>query len=474
MSASIHTLGCRVNQYESQLLAERLSDLPGPVDVHVVNTCTVTALADRKSRQLVRRLTREHPGALVVAVGCGADGAGERLRAAGADLVVGNRDKARLRALLETYLSTAETQRTRRTSSWVLNSRPRGDEPSPQHSSADSASLRWISATAGECLEALGTGESLFAGEWRPLDEERVQGPVPRARALLKVQDGCTQGCAFCRAWQVRGPLRSKSPAAARAEAEALARAGHQEIVLVGINLAQYGEDLPEQPSLADLLRDLLHVDGVRFRLSSFNPEGVTDELIAMFAQDKRLCPYLHLPLQSGDDAVLGRMGRPYTVAEYEERARAFLDAVPRATLGADVMVGFPGEDEAAFGRTVEVLAALTPLNVHIFRFSPRAGTPAARFTPWVSAAESAQRAARLADLAAGWSRVAQERFLGAVVEVVVEDAGGETSGGRSENYLPVEVRGGDAPRGTIVAVRLVEAADGHLVGVMVDRAENG
>jgi len=422
MSASIHTLGCRVNQYESHLLAERLSDLPGPVDVHVVNTCAVTALADRKSRQLVRRIRREHPRALVVAVGCGADGAGERLRAAGADLVVGNRDKVRLRELIEA--------------------------PSP--------------------------GEPLLARGWQPLDEERAKGPAPRIRALLKVQDGCTQGCAFCRAWQVRGPLRSKTPAAARAEAAVLVRAGHREIVLAGVNLAQYGVDLLGRPNLADLLRDLLHVDGVRFRLSSLNPEGVTDELIALFAQQKRLCPYLHVPLQSSDDAVLRRMGRPYTAVEYKERVRAFLGAVPGATLGADVMVGFPGEDESSFERTVEMLAALTPLNVHVFRFSPRVGTPAARFTPRVSAAESAQRAARLADLTAGWSRVAQERFLGAVVEVVVEDAGGGASRGRSENYLPIEVRGGDAPRGTIVAVRLVGATAEHLVGVMVDRAENG
>ncbi len=421
MSASIHTLGCRVNQYESHLLAERLSDLPGPVDVHVVNTCAVTALADRKSRQLVRRLRREHPRALVVAVGCGADGAGERLRAAGADLVVGNRDKARLR----------------------------------------------------ELIEASSPGEPLPAREWRSLDEDRVKGPAPRARALLKVQDGCTHGCAFCRAWQVRGPLRSKTPAAARAEAAALVRAGHREIVLAGVNLAQYGVDLPGRPGLADLLRDLLHVDGVRFRLSSVNPEGVTDELTALFSRQKRLCPYLHVPLQSGDDAVLRKMGRPYTAVEYEERVRAFLGSVPGATFGADVMVGFPGEDEAAFERTVEALAALTPLNVHVFRFSPRVGTPAARFTPRVPAAESAQRAARLASLAAGWSRVAQERFLGAAVEVAVEDAGGGISRGRSESYLPVEVRGGGAPRGTIVAVRLVEATAGHLVGVMVDRAEN-
>ncbi|MCR4392573.1 MAG: MiaB/RimO family radical SAM methylthiotransferase [Candidatus Acetothermia bacterium] len=419
MKVFVHSLGCRVNQYEAQLLQEKLADLPYAGELHVVNTCTVTSLADRKARQRVRRLKREHPQALVVAVGCGADGAGARLRAAGADLVVGNRDKARLRSWIEAF----------------LQGRPPPD------------------------------------GGWIPMDEERVVGPAERARALLKVQDGCTVGCAFCRTWQVRGPLRSKTPAVARDEAAALARAGHREIVIVGINLAQYGQDLPNRPSLVDLLRELLQVDGVRFRLSSLNPEGVSGELVALFAREPRLCPYLHLPLQSGDDRALQRMGRAYTAAEYRERAQTFLAAVPRATLGADVMVGFPGEDDAAFRRTAELLADLEPLNVHIFRFSPRPGTPAAGLRPPVPAEVAAQRAAELADLAAGWSRAARRRFLGEVLQVLVEEEDRGLLWGHAENYLWVGVRGArTAPRGTMVATRLVQVDEGHMLGVMIDR----
>ncbi len=419
MSVSIHTLGCRVNQYESEALAERLAGTPG--EVHVVNTCTVTSLADRKSRQLVSRLRREHPRALIVAVGCGVDGGWERLRAAGADLLLGNRDKMRVAEVVPSFLL--------------------GDPPPVE-------------------------------GGWSFLAAERLCGGKRRVRTLLKVQDGCTVGCTFCRTWQVRGPLRSKTPEAARAEAEALARAGHPEIVLVGINLAQYGEDLPSRPRLADLLAALLSVPGVRFRLSSLNPDGVTDDLIALFAREGRLCPYLHLPLQSGDDGVLARMGRPYSAAQYVERARAFLRAVPLATLGADVMVGFPGEDEAAFGRTVEALNSLAPLNVHVFRYSARPGTAAARIGPRVPTADSASRAARLAALAAGWSKASQERFLGAEVGVAVEDMADGRAWGRSEGYLWVEVRGGEAPRGTIVPARLVALAHGHLVGVRADRTQ--
>lgn len=419
MSVSIHTLGCRVNQYESEALAERLAGTPG--EVHVVNTCTVTSLADRKSRQLVSRLRREHPRALILAVGCGVDGGRERLRAAGADLLLGNRDKMRVAEVVPSFLL---------------------GEPPP------------------------------VEGGWPFLAAERLCGRKRRVRTLLKVQDGCTVGCTFCRTWQVRGPLRSKTPEAARAEAEALARAGHPEIVLVGINLAQYGADLPSRPRLADLLAALLSVPGVRFRLSSLNPDGVTDDLIALFAREGRLCPYLHLPLQSGDDGVLARMGRPYSAAQYVERALAFLRAVPLATLGADVMVGFPGEDEAAFGRTVEALNSLAPLNVHVFRYSARPGTAAARIGPRVPTADSASRAARLAALAAGWSKASQERFLGAEVGVAVEDMADGRAWGRSEGYLWVEVRGGEAPRGTIVPARLVALAHGHLVGVRADRTQ--
>ncbi len=422
MKVYVHTLGCRVNQYEAQFLAEQLAHLEGPGEVHVVNTCTVTALADRKSRKLVAQLKRGHPGAVVVAVGCGADGAAAGLKRAGADLVVSNRDKARLPQILAAYL-------------------------------------------AGRAWEAPG---------WPNLAEERVQGPFPRARALLKVQDGCSQACTFCRTWQVRGPLRSKPPQVARGEAEALAAAGHQEIVVTGVNLAQYGWDLPERPSLVDLLEELLRVEGVRYRLTSLNPEGLTPALIELFARAPRLCPYLHMPLQSGDDRILSAMGRAYTAAEYREKALAFLRAVPKATLGADVLVGFPGEDEEAFSHTVELLGALVPLNVHIFRYSPRPGTPAARLPGRVDPREAARRSAELAQLAKRWSLEARQRFLGATLELLVEEQEGRWWVGHTENYIRLGVAGSPPlRRGTIVPVRVVRIAEDWSEGVVFDRPQD-
>ncbi len=421
MKVFVHSLGCRVNQYEAEVLRERLSLLPGEGEVHVVNTCTVTALADRKSRKLVSQLKREHPGATVVAVGCGADGAAGGLWRAGADLVVGNKEKAWLPEILVAHLR----------------------------------------------------GEPWEEREWPELAKERVQGPFSRARALLKVQDGCSQGCTFCRTWQVRGPLRSKPPELAREEAQNLAEKGHQEIVVTGINLAQYGLDLPGRPALTDLLRELLRVEGVRYRLTSLNPEGVTSELLTLFAAEPRLCPYLHMPLQSGDDRILATMGRAYTAGEYREKAEAFLARVPKATLGADVMVGFPGEDERAFSRTLELLETLVPLNLHIFRYSPRPGTAAARFPHRVPREVAARRSLTLAQLAQAWTKRAKERFLGQILGFLPEENADGLWLGHTENYLWVGVVGDEVARGKIVPVVLCTLEANYVRGVVVHRPEN-
>jgi len=420
MRVIVHTLGCRVNQYESRMMEEALSSLPGDGEVHVVNTCTVTVLADRKGRKLVRKLRREHPDALIVAVGCQVDGAREQLLSAGADLALGNRDKAHI----------------------------------------------------GEAVAAFLRGEPLPQGHWEPLSAERVHR-FSRTRALLKVQDGCTVGCSFCRTFLVRGPLRSKPPAVARKEAERLAAAGHREIVLVGINLAQYGVDLPDRPTLTDLLSELLKVRGARYRLTSLNPEGVTEELIELFARERRLCPYFHLPLQSGADDVLRAMGRPYCAAEYRERAEALLKRVPNATFGTDVMVGFPGEDERAFRDTVELLDALVPLNLHVFRFSPRPGTKAACMRPAVPSEVMARRAAELAALARGWAERAARRFLGHVLELLLERKEGGFWWGHAENYLLVGVSVDKGQGGKIVYARVLREDGGRAVGVIADRPED-
>ncbi len=424
MNVTIHSLGCRVNQYESAVLAQSVSDTAGDRNLHIVNTCTVTALAERKGRKLVRRLRREEPQALLVAVGCQATVSPEGLVRAGADLVVPNRDKSRLAQVISAHLFGRP---------WSAGSE-RG---------------------------------------WPTLDEERLRGPVQRTRVPLKIQDGCTAECSYCLTRGARGPLRSKSPQAVVQEARGLAQAGHRELVLTGVNLGQYGRDGTADADLVSLLKQLATaVPDARLRLSSLGPEALTERLIALLARTPLICPHLHLPLQSGDDSVLLRMRRPYRVADYRERVRSFLSTVPGATFGTDIMVGFPGEDERSHVRTVRLCDELKPLNTHIFRFSPRPGTEAHRLGPAVPPPLARARAEDLARRAKRWFLAARAAFLGAQVHVLPERLHRGTAWGHSENYLYVGFPTRSQKRGTITPVRVGYVDPTCVMGVTEDQRD--
>ncbi len=421
MNAEVHTLGCRVNQYESEMLRQRLAALGRPETVHVVNTCSVTALAERKGRQLVRKLRRAYPDTLVVAVGCQATVAPRSLAQAGADLVLPNRSKCQVTEAVEAHLA----------------------------------------------------GRALPSGDraWPPLDEEQLLTSAGRVRAPLKIQDGCDASCSYCMARRARGPLRSKSPEVTVREAQRLAEAGHREIVLTGVNLGQYAPSIGEQRDLVALLGKLVHeVPEARFRLSSLGPESVTAELIDLLSSTPAICPHLHVPLQSGDDAVLRRMGRAYRAQEYETRMHAFLRQVPGATFGTDVMVGFPGETRKAHRMTLALLDRLRPLNTHVFRFNPRPQTPAASFGTRVSPQEATMRATELACLSTRWSVAARVGLLGTQVQVIAESLQGGMAWGYSENYLYIGFPTGGSPRGTITPVRVAYVDPTRAMGVKQDR----
>ncbi len=422
MNLVVHSLGCRVNQYESEMLAQRLTGLPGSRTVHLVNTCTVTSLADRKGRKLIRRLRREEPQSLLIAIGCQATVSPAPLAQAGADLVIPNKDKGRIPQLLAT-------------------------------------------------LVADGQASALHRPHWPSLDEERLCGQGTRVRVPLKVQDGCAGQCSYCLTRHARGPLRSKSPEAVVEEASDLVQAGHRELVLTGVNLGQYGHDLPEATELSDLLLHVTkRVPEARLRLSSLGPESLTDELVELVACTPRICPHLHLPLQSGDDHVLQRMRRPYTAGFYRARVTRFLNAAPGATFGTDVMVGFPGEDEQAFRRTIRLLQGLKPLNTHIFRFSPRPGTKAASLRPMVPQREAKARGRQLEALARRWSLACRSSFLNARVDVLVERLHCDTAWGHSENYLYVGFHTRQPRRGTISPVRVMYVGPECVMGVTEDQ----
>jgi len=419
---SIVTFGCRANQYESAMM-ERLLDPAdeagtGDADVYVLNACTVTSLAERKARQASRRLRREHPESTIVVIGCLADAVGKGLtRFDGADLLSGNAWKARIREVIERARS--------------------------------------------------GTRGLLPAIEPGPIAEETSAGSRERIRAHLKIQDGCSRACTYCRATQVRGAPRSKPVDAAVAEADALIRSGFPEIVLTGIDLAQY---TPSDGTLADAARRILAIEGLlRLRIASVNPSGLTRALIEAFAEDERACPHFHVPLQSGDDQVLQRMARGYTVADYLGRIDAVRATIPHATFGTDVIVGFPDENEAAFANTCRVIKAVGFTNLHAFRFSPRPGTVAADLADAVPEDVKRRRADTLVRQWRSGLRSHLDSRIDSTQHVLVEERRGDEWRGYTNDYLYVHFASEEEiPIGSVRRVRIVAVVEDHVEG-MVD-----
>ena len=404
----VTSLGCKVNQAEAAWLEAELRrrglEPAGPerkADLAVLFTCSVTGPAARQSRQMARRLAAAHPGARVVVTGC--------------DLQA---------------------------------------EPGAYREEGFTVLGRWELSRAPELL-AGGASPSALAppasGRFCPGLE--LPGPR-RTRGLLKVQDGCNAGCAYCIVPSTRGPSRSLDPKQAQRQWQELGRSGAREVVLTGIHLGRYGRDLDGGPDLAGLVELLLAAHpGPRLRLSSLEASEVTPKLMELMERQERICPHLHLPLQSGCDQVLRAVGRPYRARDYAQVVRELSRRLPGLCLGADLLVGLPGEDQEAFEQTLALVEELPLAYLHVFPYSPRPGTPAAeRERPSPPVAK--ERAARLRRL--GW-----EKWLaylggqvGRTLEVVVEGSGL----GRSQNYCLVEL-GRELEPGSLVRVEVEELA---------------
>lgn len=436
MRIAFATVGCRLNQFETAALRGRAQDhghqivpFEAPADVYVINTCTITAEADADSRRLARQAVRRNPSALVAVTGCYAQAAPEEVAAIpGVDLVLGNGDKADLLAHL-----------------------------------------------AGACKHG---GARILVGRVGGRRQVEDYGPgvdPDRTRAFLKVQDGCNYRCSFCIVPAVRGGNRSQRPERILAELRRLHAAGFPEVVLTGIHLGTYGRDLVPPTSLAELCRRIAHLDEApRIRLSSLDPHEVRPELIRLLAESPRFCRHLHLPLQSGDEGILRRMRRGHTAAEFRELVERLAREVPGIAVSGDVIVGFPGEDEAAFRRTYDLLEALPIAGLHVFSYSRRPGTDAAGYPDQVSRTVKAERSRVLRALAARKARGFRRRFLGEDLAVVVLDRDGPDGllEGLSDNYLRVWFAGGPALRGRIVAVRAEQVTERGLLGSLREAGE--
>jgi threonylcarbamoyladenosine tRNA methylthiotransferase MtaB len=428
------TLGCRLNQVDTQELQGTLEargyrtvTSAGDADVVVVNTCTVTARADFSDRQAIRRAGRLNPEARIVVTGCWAQvNPGAVAGVPGVDLVVGNGDKQRLPDLLDRLLAGE-----------------RGAEPETHVGGLESAR------------------------ELTPAPLGRVAG---RSRAFLKLQDGCQHRCAFCVVPLARGVSRSREAGAVLDQARALVEAGHPEVVLTGVDLGHYGADLLPRTTLAALLRALGEVRGLRWiRTSSLLPAYFTPDLLDVVTRSPRVAPHLHVPLQSGSDRVLRRMRRPYTSAMYRGLVDTLAGAIPRLGLGADVIVGFPGERDVDFEQTMALVDALPLTYLHVFPYSDRPGTEASGLDGHLAPGVVTERAGRLRALGRAKNLAFRRGLVGRTEDVLVLETRDRASGrlvGLTGNYVEVRFDGEDALIGTLTRVRLTEATPTDTRGV--------
>lgn len=433
-TVAFHTLGCKVNHYETEAIWQLFKnegynqvEFEQQADVYLINTCTVTNTGDKKSRQVIRRAVRRNPGAVICVTGCYAQTTpAEIMGIEGVDIVVGTQDRSSLLGYIEQY--KVERQ--------PINA-------------------------VGNIMKA------------RVYEELDVPEFTDRTRASLKIQEGCNNFCTFCIIPWARGLLRSRDPKSVVSQAEKLVAAGYKEIVLTGIHTGGYGEDL-ENFNLAKLLLELEKVEGLeRLRISSIEASQITDEVIDVLKKSKKVCRHLHVPLQAGDDSVLKRMRRKYTVEEFKERIIKVRAVLPNFALTSDVIVGFPGETEKQFMNTYHFISDMKFAELHVFPYSMRTGTPAARMEDQVDEVAKNDRVHRLISLSNQLAKAYASQFEGQVLEVIPETEYTEKPGngllmGYTDNYLKVVLKADDQAIGQHVKVRIDQAGYPYNIGSLV------
>ena len=384
--AAFHNLGCKVNSYETEAMQQLLEDAGYEIvpfregaDVYIINTCSVTNVADRKSRQMLHRAKKMNPSAAVVAVGCYVQAAGAELKKDEAvDLIVGNNQKKDLVQILDDYFADHEN-----------------------------------------------SGEILDIGHSQEYEELHIRRIADHTRAFIKVQDGCNQFCSYCIIPYTRGRVRSRRPEDIEHEVRGIAEAGYKEIVLTGIHLSSYGVDFKDEQkeNLLTLIKRLDQIPGIeRLRLGSLEPRIVTREFAKELARLRTICPHFHLSLQSGCDATLKRMNRRYNAAEYHACCEILREEFDNPAITTDVIVGFPGETEEEFAETERFLKAIHFYEMHIFKYSRRAGTRAADMPDQVPEGTKSVRSDILLALEKQQSLEYRGRFLGTEEEILLEE----------------------------------------------------
>jgi len=426
---AFYTLGCKVNQYETEAISAmfekegyEIVDFEDKADIYVINTCTVTGLSARKSRQMIRRAKTNNEDSIVVVVGCYSQTSPEEVeKIPGVNVVVGTKERSKI---LD-YIREIEKGKDK--------------------------------------LNAVGNIMSARDFEELPLDSYK-----DRSRAFLKIQEGCSQYCAYCIIPYARGPIRSRPPEDVIREVIRLSEAGFKEIVLTGIHIASYGKDIKES-SLLDIIRKVHEVDGIqRIRLGSIEPTIITEEFVDAVSRLNKLCPHYHISLQSGCDDTLKRMNRKYTTNEYRRGVELLRKNIKDVAITTDVMVGFPGETDAEFEETYKFVQEIAFAQMHIFKYSPRKGTPAAEFSNQVDAKVKEERSKMLIELSKKNMFEFNNRHIGRVMPVLFEQEVKSKKGfieGLTANYIRVVCKGQHDSLGEIVKVKLKQALEDYILG---------
>ncbi len=419
-TVAFYTLGCKVNQYETEAMKElfekagyTIVEAEDKADVYVINTCTVTNLGDRKSRQFIRRAKRNNPESIIAVVGCYAQIApDEVLSIEGVNIILGTKDRNKVVEYVE---------------------------------------------QAKKSQEKINVVEDIMkTNEFEEMTIEKMQG---KTRAYLKIQEGCNQYCSYCIIPYARGPIRSRKLEDIVHEIHRLEQHGFKEIVLTGIHIASYGKDLGKN-TLLDVIRSAHNAEGIqRIRLSSIEPTIMSEAFVEELSKLEKVCPHFHLSLQSGCDETLKRMNRKYTTDEYREVVNRLRKTWPDVSITTDIMVGFPGETEEEFEKTMAFVKEIQFSQIHVFKYSPRKGTPAADYPNQIDVSIKQIRSEKLIQLARESSIAFRKKFIGTSRHVLFETASNELEGyyeGFTDNYLKIFCSSDTFPlEGKILKVKL-------------------
>ena len=428
MKIAFHTLGCKVNQYETEVMRESFikngyTVVPdnAPFDIIIINSCTVTAESDRKTRQTLNRFRKENPEAVIVLTGCMVQAFAEKSKdLTAADIIVGNTDVAKIEKLVHRFLQEGE---------------------------------RIFEVSEHKRTERFNT--------------PNIKEFAERTRAYMKIEDGCDRFCTYCIIPTARGFVRSKPIADIKKEAEELAKNGFIEIVLVGINLTSYGKG--EDMNLCDAVDAVCEVEGIkRVRLGSLEPDHITDRMLMRLKAQEKFCPQFHLSLQSGCDATLKRMNRHYDTAFYRDLVTRIRNMFPDSAITTDIMVGFAGETEQEFLESVNFAKEMGFAKSHIFAYSRRSGTVAYNLKGQISKQEKSNRSKQMIEVTNQTEKEFLEGQIGKTVSVLFETNENGFSEGYTKNYTRVKVKTETAHSGEILNVKLISAKNGYCIGEFV------